>query len=69
LWRSSQNQYFYSPTGKYDLGMIQKLTNEKSAGLEIVVKNNNLFIYGIPTSNVFELLKDRLANKGINLSL
>jgi len=65
LYRGSSNQIFSSPTGKY-LDILEKLYILPSAGIEVVVKDNEFVFYGIPTnSNEIEVLKKMLNFKGV----
>ena len=60
LWRGSSNQIFSSPSGKYN-DILDKLYKAKSAGIEVVVKENEFIFYGIPTkNNEIEKVKKRL---------
>jgi anaerobic ribonucleoside-triphosphate reductase activating protein len=64
LWRGSSNQIFSSPTGKYD-AILDKLYKAKSAGIEVVVKENECIFYGIPTkTNEIEQIKKELSLRG-----
>ena len=65
LYRGSSNQIFSSPTGKY-LDILDKLYSLPSAGIEVVVKDNEFVFYGIPTNNnEIESLKELLNSKDI----
>jgi len=65
LYRGSSNQIFSSPTGKY-LTILDTLYSLPSAGIEVVVKNNELIFYGIPTKNdEISKLKKILKFKGV----
>ncbi len=48
LWRGSSNQIISSPTKKY-LNQLEFLHSSKSQGLNISIKNNEMYFYGIPT--------------------
>ena len=50
LFRGSSNQIFSSPSGKYE-SILDKLYTLPSAGIEVVVKDNEFIFYGIPTKN------------------
>lgn len=67
LWRGSKNQYFVSPTSKYTEKQLNEMLQQKSAGIDILLKNNTFWIYGIPTKEEFEILKNKLANYHIHI--
>ena len=67
LYRGSSNQIFSSPTRKYEdiLDILYKLP---SAGVEVEVKDNNFYFYGIPTNyNEIDKIKKELIKKNIYL--
>jgi hypothetical protein len=65
LYRGSSNQIFSSPTGKYK-EILNILYNLPSAGIEIEVKNNKFYFYGIPTKeDEIKKIKEKLTSKGI----
>ena len=65
LWRGSSNQKFYSPTKKYS-NILDELHASKSVGLDIHVERNEMYFYGIPTSNdEIGVIKDKIAYQGI----
>ena len=67
LYRGSSNQIFSSPSGKYK-AILEKLYTLPSAGIEVVVKDNEFVFYGIPTNNnEIDKLKKVLKNKGVIL--
>tara|TARA_Y100000294_G_scaffold56385_1_gene53396 strand:+ start:137 stop:331 length:195 start_codon:yes stop_codon:yes gene_type:complete len=39
----------------------------KSAGLEVTVRNNELFFYGVPADKQIEILIESLKDNGINI--
>ena len=64
LWRGSSNQIFSSPSGKYS-DILDKLYKAKSAGIEVIVKENEFIFYGIPTkNNEIEKLREKLSLRG-----
>ena len=67
LWRGSSNQEFHSPTGKYSAKDLEHFRVSKSAGLEVTVRNNELFFYGVPADKQIEILIESLKEKGINI--
>jgi anaerobic ribonucleoside-triphosphate reductase activating protein len=67
MWRGSSNQKFYSPTGKYTNKQLQAFYNCKTAGLEITVKDNSIFFYGIPTGVEIDEIYGVLQSKSINI--
>jgi anaerobic ribonucleoside-triphosphate reductase activating protein len=67
LYRGSSNQVFSSPTGKYR-DILDILYTLPSAGIEVEVRDNKFYFYGIPTkNNEIEKIKKSLINKGIKL--
>ena len=67
LWRGSSNQEFHSPTGKYSAKDLEHFRVSKSAGLEVTVRNNELFFYGVPADKQIEILIESLKDNGINI--
>jgi len=68
LWRGSSNQRFYSPTKKYS-NILDELHASKSVGLDIHVKRNEMYFYGIPTSNdEIGFINNSLTNSGLRLT-
>jgi anaerobic ribonucleoside-triphosphate reductase activating protein len=67
LWRGSANQKFYSPTGKYISDQLQVFYNTTTAGLEIIVNDNSMYFYGIPTASELDDICTNLQVKQILL--
>jgi len=67
FYRGSSNQIFSSPTKKYE-HILDKLYTLPSAGIEVVIKDNELIFYGIPTkNNEINKIKKILENKNIHM--
>ncbi len=69
LWRGSSNQIFSSPTQKYS-SILETLYAKKSAGLEVVVKRDEILFYGISTdqNEIEKIVKQIGENRAVHIN-
>lgn len=68
LWRGSKNQTISSPSGVYSNKELEPWLQAPSAGMEIHVRDAQLFIYGVPPQDALQRVYSKLHSKGIEIS-